>query len=64
MYSRTSTNNHLSTMATFLMDSPYIDSCLNLSTTATSLQRPLSSIPKVALVEMFNCSAMYLRYSL
>ena len=27
----------------------------NLSTTATSLQLPLSSVPKVAVVESFNC---------
>ena len=52
----------------FLADSPYTDSCLNLSTTATfladshkltlvktSLQRPLSSVSKVAVVERFNC---------
>ena len=26
----------------------YIDSCLNLSTTGTCLQRPLSTVPKVA----------------
>ena len=42
-YSRISTNRHLSTTATFLADKPYIDSCLNLLTTVTSLQRPLSS---------------------
>ena len=34
-YCRTSTNGYLSTTATFLADSPYIDSCLNLSTAAT-----------------------------
>ena len=34
-YSRTSTNGHLSTTATFFGGSPYIESCLNLSTTAT-----------------------------
>ena len=39
----------ISTMATFLADSPCIDSCLNLSTTATSLQWPFSSVPKVAI---------------
>ena len=35
IYSRTSTNGHLSTTAIFffLANSPYIDSCLNLSTT-------------------------------
>ena len=41
---------NLSTMATFSADSPYIDSCLNLSTMAASLQWPLSSLPKVAVV--------------
>ena len=40
----------------FFADSPYIDSCLNLSTTVTSLQRPLSFVPKVAVVERFNCN--------
>ena len=49
-----STNGHLSTMTTFLADSPYIDSRLNLSTTVTSLKRPLSSLPKVAVEERFN----------
>ena len=54
-YSRTSTNGHLSTTATSLQrplffvpaDSPYITSCLNLSTMATSLQRqrPLKYVP-------------------
>ena len=34
-YSRASPNGRLSTTATFLADSPYIDSCLNFSTTAT-----------------------------
>ena len=36
VYSRTSINDNLSTMATFfvLADSPYIDSCLKLSATA------------------------------
>ena len=32
----------------FLADSPYIDSFLNLSTTATFLQWSLSSVPMVA----------------
>ena len=33
-----------------------LDSYLNLSTTATSLQRePLSPVPKVVVVEGFNC---------
>ena len=31
-----------------------IDTCFHLSTTATSLQQPLSSIPKVAVEESFN----------
>ena len=35
LYSRTSTNSHLYKMVTFLVNSPYIDSCLNLSKTAT-----------------------------
>ena len=41
VYSRTSPNDHLSTTATYfvLVDSPYIDSRLNLVTTATSLTR-------------------------
>jgi len=47
----TSTNGHLFTMATFFVevDSPYIDSCLNLSTMATSLlqQRPLKCVPQL-----------------
>ena len=34
-YSRISTNGHLSTKVIFLADNPYIDSCLNVSTTAT-----------------------------
>ena len=38
--SLTSTNSHLSTPAIFLADSPYIHSCLTLSTTATSLHQP------------------------
>ena len=42
-YSQTSTNDHLSTTATFLVDIPYIDSCLNLPTTVSSPQGPLSS---------------------
>ena len=33
-------------MATFLVDRPYIDSCLNLFATATSQQWPFSSVPK------------------
>ena len=41
---RTATSLH----RPYLADSLYIDTCLNLSTTATSLQQPLSSISKVA----------------
>jgi len=52
--SRTSTNNHLSTTATFLANSSYIDSLLDLSTVATSLQWLLSSVIKVAMVVRFN----------
>ena len=40
-YSWTSTNRHLSTTTTFFFvpaDSPYIDSYLNLSTTATATE--------------------------
>ena len=33
-------NGHLSTTAIFLVDSPYIHSCFNLPTMATSLQQP------------------------
>lgn len=49
---RTSTNDHLelSTTATFWADSPYIQSCFNLSTTTTFLQWPLVSVPKVAVL--------------
>lgn len=36
-YSLTSNNTHLSETATFLANNPYIDFCLYLSTTATSL---------------------------
>ena len=58
-YSPTSSNGHLhnvhlSTAATFLADSPYIDSCFNLSTTSASLQWKLSSVPKVAVLERFK----------
>ena len=48
-YSRTSSNGHLRLQKRPLFfvpaDSPYIDSCLNLSTLATSLQRPLQRVP-------------------
>ena len=43
----------------FWRHSPYIDSCLNFSTEATSLQRLLSSVHKVAVVERFNCISVY-----
>ena len=52
---QTSTTGYLSITATLSPGSPYIDSCLDLSTTTTSLQRPLSSVPKVAVEERFNC---------
>ena len=59
VYSRTSTNGHFSTAAIFLANIPYIHHCFNLSTTATSQQWPLSSVPKVAVVvERFNCSVL------
>jgi len=49
MYSGTPTNGHLSTTATSLWstNSPYINSCLNLSTMTTSLQWqwPLKCVP-------------------
>ena len=38
VYSQTSTNGDLSTMATFLADSPHSDSCLKLSTTQGQIQ--------------------------
>ena len=37
----------------FLVDSPYTDSCLNLSATFTFL-----SFPKVAVVKGFNCTVV------
>ena len=47
-------------MAPFLVDSPYIDSCLEiLSTTATCLQRSLSSVPKATIVERLNCTTYF-----
>ena len=42
----------------FLADVPYTDSCLNLSTTATSPQRSVSfdlNVAVVSVVERFNC---------
>ena len=43
---QTSTMGYLSITPLFLPDSTYIDSCLDLSTTTTSLQRSLSSVPR------------------
>ena len=50
-YSRSPTNSHFSETASFLADSLYIDSCLNLSTSATLF------CPKVSVVERFNCNS-------
>ena len=47
-------NGHLSPMAIFWADKSFIDSYLNLSTTATSLQWSLSSAPKVVIMDRFN----------
>ena len=43
----------------FLANSPYTDSCFNLSATVTSLQWPLSSVPKVAIVEQTTSSLSF-----
>ena len=43
----------------FLANSPYTDSCFNLSATVTSLQWPLSSVPKVAFVEQTTSSLSF-----
>ena len=40
-------------------DYPYFDSHFNFSTTATSPQRPLFSVPKVTVVQRFNGSATH-----
>ena len=64
-----STNVHLSTTSIalqrppFLANSPCTDSCLNLSTAINSLQRPLSSASKVAVLERINCNTLLLFYS-
>ena len=50
-YSRSPTNSHFPETATFLADSLYIDSCLNLSTSATFF------CPRVSVVESFNCNS-------
>ena len=47
-------NGHLSITAIFLADSPYIHYVV--STSLQRLQRPLSSVPNVAVVERFNCN--------
>ena len=65
-YSWNSTNSHLSTMAIFWADKSYTDSCLNLSTMATSLQRSISSVPMVAIMNRFNSyfwQGIYLPFS-
>ena len=63
-YSWTSPNSHLSITAIlfFLADSSYIHSCFNFSKKATSLQWPLSSVPKVAIAERFNCIFFLFRF--
>ena len=66
--SRNSTNVHLSTTSIalqrppFLANSPCTDSCLNLPTAINSLQRPLSSVSKVAVLERINCNILLLFY--
>ena len=50
----------------FRADKSYTDSCLNLSTMATSLQRWLSSVPMVAIMNRFNSyfwQGIYLPFS-
>ena len=67
--SRNSTNVHLSTTSIalqrppFLANSPCTDSCLNLPTAINSLQRPLSSVSKVAVLERINCNTLLSFYS-
>ena len=67
--SRNSTNVHLSTTSItlqrppFLANSPYTDSCLNLSTAINSLQRPLSFASMVTVLERINCNTLLLFYS-
>ena len=53
---QTSTNGHVSTTATFLADSPYIDSCLNLSTMATFF------CPQSGRWRGFNCTRSKVSY--
>ena len=59
-------NKFISTMGIFWADKSYTDSCLNLSTMATSLQRWLSSVPMVAIMNRFNSyfwQGIYLPFS-
>ena len=49
-YSRTSTNGYLSTTAIFFWRTVH-----TLTLVSTSLQWPLFSVPKVAVLERFNC---------
>lgn len=46
----------------FLVGSLYIHSCLNLFRMATPPQQPLSSDPKGAIVENFNCIRIIILY--
>lgn len=46
-------NSHLSTAAPFLVDSPHVDSWLNM------FKPPSFSVPDVVVVKRFNCSMMY-----
>ena len=59
VYSRTSNNGHLSTMATSLQQPYFWQTFHTFMLVSTSLQWPLSSVPKVAVVvERFNCSVL------
>ena len=58
-YTRTSTNGHLSTTAIFFRGQS-IHSLVSASTTTISLQCLLFSVPKVAVVESFNCIRYWL----
>ena len=59
LYSRTSTNSHLYTMVTFLVDSPYIDSCLNLSKMATFFCPQSGRCGEVQLYTIFHLKKKY-----
>ena len=63
LYSRTSTNGYLSTRATILADSPYIDSCLNLSTKATFICPQGGLCGEVQLYFLSFIGLLYLGYS-